>query len=308
MAWIILCGIDRTGKSSVSELYKSKGYIVHHMSAPDKKYREPGYSGPSYADDILDLIMSFDGKDVVFDRSWYGELVWSHVYGRPPQLTEDDMEVFREFEDRNSVERILMTDPDVQAHWKRCVDNKEPMNHNQFKIATSLFTKLAHKYNFIPRTLKDYPDATKKEDTKQAGTTSKQVDAQSLGQNKDATASNSIQSAVSVFNSEVNIASKVDSEASLLRSIEKANTIRDILDRKIFKSKGGATDELEQEVRGFLQDKLKSIFNQSDEVTSFSLKEVQLLKMLCKKLEDKDNSANRRQYDKETWFDSWRSF
>ncbi|HWY36243.1 MAG TPA: hypothetical protein VNX68_16475 [Nitrosopumilaceae archaeon] len=112
----MLEGLDRTGKSIVAELYKKQGYDVVHMSAPDKKYKNPGYAGPSYLDDVLELVMQHDGKDVVFDRTWMGELIWPHVYGREPLLTEDDLEIIREFEDRNSTNRILMVDPDQQAH------------------------------------------------------------------------------------------------------------------------------------------------------------------------------------------------
>jgi len=93
LAWIILEGLDRTGKSTVAELYKKQGYEVVHMSAPNKKYKEDGYAGPLYIDEVLDMYMQYDGQDVIFDRSPYGEAVWPHVYGRPPMLDEDDFEV-----------------------------------------------------------------------------------------------------------------------------------------------------------------------------------------------------------------------
>ena len=292
--FLILEGLDRTGKSTVANLYKSKGYEIVHLSAPDKKYLQPGYAGPSYLDDMLELIMSYDGKDVVFDRSWYGELIWPHVYGRKPMLTEDDIEILQEFESRNSAERILMTDMDTQGHWKRCVDNKEPLNINQFKIATSLFSKLAHKFNFVPRELKDYQDAIKKEDIKQVSTPSQQENTQQVGQNKDVNSSSLTKSSVPSLADEAKVVAKQESEAELLRSIERANTIRDLLSKRVLKQKGGAFDDIEEEIRSFLQQKLKGIFHKSEDTQSFSSKEVQLLKVLCKKLEEKDASQTRR--------------
>ena len=65
MAFVILEGIDRTGKSTVAEVYKEKGFEVVHMDAPDKKYAKDGYTGPSYLDDLVELFISYSGKDVV---------------------------------------------------------------------------------------------------------------------------------------------------------------------------------------------------------------------------------------------------
>ena len=92
MAWKVICGIDRSGKSTVAEFYKTQGYEVIHLSAPDKKYSRSGYVGNTYFEDMIELLMSKTGKDVFWDRSWYGERVWPFVYGREPQLTEEDVE------------------------------------------------------------------------------------------------------------------------------------------------------------------------------------------------------------------------
>src|ERR1700677_2946033 len=113
MAWIILEGLDRTGKSTVAELYKRSGYEVVHMSAPNKKYMEPGYTGPSYLDEIVDLYMRYALRDVVFARSPYGEFIWPFVYGRKPQLNKDDIEILQDIEVQNMVERYLLYDPSI---------------------------------------------------------------------------------------------------------------------------------------------------------------------------------------------------
>ena len=162
MAWIILEGLDRTGKTTVAERYKQKGFEVVHMSAPDKKFMQPGYVGPSYFEELVDIYMNYDGRDIVFDRSPYGELVWPKVYGRQAQLMSDDFEFLREYEDNNETVRILMYDDDKDAHWKRCVENDEPLNKGQFSAANEFFKSMAERYGFIKKTLpeiqKDFKD------------------------------------------------------------------------------------------------------------------------------------------------------
>lgn len=296
MAFIILEGLDRTGKSSVAEAYKAKGYHVHHMSAPDKKYTQPGYSGPSYLDEMLELLMGFNGQDVVFDRSWYGESVWPHVYGRQPMLTEEDIEVLQEFEYRNNTERYLMTDPDTQAHWKRCVDNNEPLNISQFKIATSLFAKMAHKYGFMPSQLKDFPDATKTaqtKDTPQTSSAGQQEAVQPQGQSKTAPASTESKASDIPGANPAQLPKKEETTNDLIKNIERANAIRSILSSRVLKKTGGAFEDLEGRIKNFLENELKEIFNKPEEPASFTPKEVELLKILCRKLEEKDKGLSR---------------
>jgi len=283
MAWVILEGLDRTGKSTVAEIYKKKGYEVVHMSAPDKKYKQPGYAGPSYLDDMLELYLQYDGKDVIFDRSVYGEFVWPHVYGREPMLADDELEVLQEFEERNETDKILMIDPDVNAHWKRCVDNKEPMNQNQFRIASALFNKLAHKYNFIPKQLKDFQSETK--DNKQAGTTTKQEPTIVKGQVKDGTLSASISSGP-----EGSIIVLEEEPVTELEKLEKANAIRDVLSKRILKQKGGAFDKLEDDIKTFLQKQLSSIFKDQGVKDTLTAEEILILKTFCQRLKEKETA------------------
>lgn len=285
MSWLIIEGIDRAGKSSVAELYKSKGYEVIHMSAPSKKYKEPGYSGPSYLDDTIELLMEYDGKDVVWDRSWYGELVWPHVYGRDPLLSDDDIDVLREFEERNDTQCILMIDTDTAAHWKRCVDNKEPLNQAQFRIAGTIYTKMAHKYNFTPKQLSDFNVKTKDTATKTAnvGESSNTNDATP----KDTTPISSDQSGTTANISGAQANKSL--EISGLDRLEKANAISTILSKRIIKQRGDAFDAIEGEVTNFLKERLEELLgSQKKEVQYFSDTEVQVLKLLCQRFMDKD--------------------
>src|SRR5277367_4244102 len=107
MALIILEGLDRTGKSSVAQMFESQGFELVHMSAPDKAMSQPGYVGPSYLDQMVELLTTCTGRNVVLDRSHYGELVWPQIYGRKPQLNDEDMEILREIESNMDTTRIL---------------------------------------------------------------------------------------------------------------------------------------------------------------------------------------------------------
>lgn len=274
MSWIILEGLDRTGKSSVADHYKSQGYEIVHMSAPDKKYREPGYAGPSYLDDLLELVMEHDGKDVIWDRSWYGEFVWPHTYGRPPMLSEEDLEVLQEFEERNEAKKILMVDPDMQAHWQRCVDNKEPLTFSQFKIATSLFTKLAHKHNFVPMQLGDFKLEAK--NTKPTSAASQQTEPVAPKQSGTTSSPPSASSS----------SSTKKEEKGELEKLEQANAIRDVLSKRVLKQKGGAFDKLEEEIKDFLHAQLSNIFREKAPDDAFSKEEVAILKLYCKRLKE----------------------
>jgi hypothetical protein len=282
--FVICEGIDRSGKSTLAELYKAQGYEVVHMSAPDKKYNEPGYAGPSYLDDLLDMLMQYDGKDVVWDRSWYGELIWPHVYGRKPMLSEDDIEVLQEFEERNQVSRILMIDPDQAGHWKRCVDNKEPLTQAQFRLAGSLYTKLAHKYNFVPKQLSDFSDKFTKSKTEyvqpvsDANTDKRASSTESLGKDE-----------IHSGPTDVAVNKTLHEKGSGLERLEKANAISAVLSRRIIKQRGESYDELEGEITNFLKGRLDELLGgNKPKQSSLSETEVQVLKLLAQRFIEKD--------------------
>lgn len=278
MAWVFLEGLDRTGKSTVAELYRNKGFEVVHMSAPDKKYRQPGYIGQSYFEDIVELYMKYDGRDILFDRSVYGELVWPKVYGREPQLSEDDFEFLREYEERNQAEYFLMYDSNVEAHWKRCVENKEPLNKQQFLAASKFFDTLATSYGFIKKQL---PDFTGQRDA-----------SPSVQPNPTNVASNNVTKAEttpSSTNQAVEDNGKVGS--SLLKTneqlkLEKANAINEILSKRIIKKSSPIFDALEKDIRDFLNKKLSSLFG-NDQLVQLDDNDLLILKRYCEQIKNK---------------------
>jgi thymidylate kinase len=280
--FIIIEGIDKSGKSTVAELYREQGYEVVHMSAPDKKYQESGYSGPSYLDDLIDIYLNYNGRDVVFDRSPYGEAVWPHVYGREPLLSEDDIEVLQEFEDRNQTERILMVDLNTTAHWQRCVDNNEPLTNQQFRIANSMYTKLANKYNFVQKQLSEFNvNKTKTKDTQLTDNIDSEIHKNGSIDKMGKAITDNI-TPISTINK-----SSIQKDSGLER-LEKANAISTILSKRLVKQRGESFDELEREITLFLKGRLDELLGGSKaQIPSLSESEIQVLKMLAQRFTEK---------------------
>jgi thymidylate kinase len=270
MALICLCGVDRTGKSTVAEIYKRNGYVVYHMSAPDKKYTQPGYSGPSYLEDYIEMLMSFQGQDVIMDRFWDGEFVWPSVYDRRPLLSEEDIEIIKEIESSMGASYIMMHDPNVEAHWQRCVENKEPLNKAQFLKARSLYLSLAKKYNFEVKTLQDFMPSVA--ETNKSIDNESKVDADSAIKSKEIKASSTSTSKADIH----------------MVKLDRANALREILSKPILKSKNDHYSDIEKDIRLFLEIELNKVFGTNID-TSFSKEEISLLKLFCKRLKDKES-------------------
>ena len=98
MAWVVLEGLDRTGKTTIAAQFEKKGYEIVHFSAPSRDYLDPLYVGATYFEEVIETLSKYVNKDVVFDRSWYGELVWPQIYSREPLLDREDIEYIREIE------------------------------------------------------------------------------------------------------------------------------------------------------------------------------------------------------------------
>lgn len=238
-----------------------------HMSAPDKKYLKSGYVGPGYVDELMEMYIKHSGRDVVFDRSPYGEFVWPEVYNREPQLSEDDMEALIEIEEQNQTERIVMYDKNVDFHWKRCVENNEPLDRKQFSKARALFERVSTDYNFAKKELTDFisPDNLFKRNSSIRDDMQGKQPQQSKATKATPQAKESKQNPIS--------------------KLETANAINSILSTRIIKKKGDIFDGLESDVREFLTDRLNVLLG--GEAKSFTNDEVEILKMYCKRINDK---------------------
>ncbi len=278
MAWIILEGLDRSGKSSVAEYYKSKGYHYIHMDAPDKKYSEEGYAGPGYVDEMLELYTTCDGRDVIFDRSIYGEKVWPAVFGRDPQLSYEDFEVLEDFETQNNTEYILMWDTDFDAHWERCVKDNEPLRRHQFNHAVAMYERLEN-YSFIKKSLPEFKEVQEFLNGSGSGDSDRQTSSPAEGAIAQETPT------ISRKHSETS--DKVlPGMAAQQMKLEEANAINSLLKGRIIKKRGSIFDALEKDMREFLTRKLEDIFGHTNE-KSFTEQEIQVLKLYAARILEK---------------------
>lgn len=270
MALIILEGLDRTGKTSVAQMFERQGYELIHISAPSK-----GTTPDQYIGEWVDLLTSLQTRNVVLDRSHYGELVWPQVYGRKPLLIEEDFDILRELEANMDTTRILMYDPDSKAHWERCVANNEPLTQPQFVKARAAFSQMADKYDFQRKTLKDFPDAVQalpKAD-------SSELAAKTMDGAKAATEAEDGVSGLSP---------KLAKTKEQLK-LERANIINEVLSKRIIKGKGHMYDEVERSVRHFLNQELAKILGTPASASGLTNEEVELLKFFCKHLKEKES-------------------
>lgn len=268
MAWVILAGLDRSGKTSAAEYYKSQGYEYVHLSAPSKKYHEPGYTGPGYIDEMVDLMMKYDNIDTVFDRSWYGEKVWPAVYGREPLLKEEDYEILHEYEYRNQTAKYLLHDPNIAAHWKRIQSDTglKPSTKDQFIQAGRAHMGLISEFNFVQKTLQDFPKVEPKvEETVEEPVEKleeQQADIEEVKKTKTV-------------------------QLTGQNKLEVANAINNVLGNKIIKKKGVIFESLEDDIREFLNKKLSALLGEPQE--DFSTEEVKILKQFCQQMQTKLN-------------------
>jgi hypothetical protein len=180
------------------------------------------------------------------------------VYGRESLLSDEGLEVLRELEESVGTVRILMYDPNVEAHWKRCVDNKEPLTKVQFVLARKLYGELTDKYGFERKTLRDYKEIEVEEPEMKLEEPEKKATPAPI---------------------------KLTSEQMKL---ETANAINEVLGKRIVKQKGLVFDKIENNLRIFLNTELGKILGTKNEIQTgqFSTEEVELLRFFCKKLKE----------------------
>lgn len=285
MSWILLEGLDRSGKSSVAEYYKKQGYEVVHMSAPDKRYFEPGYSGPSYLEEVVEMYNIYAGKDVVFDRTVYGELVWPEIFNRLPLLNDEDFEYLQQLEYNQNAVKYLMWDQDTEAHWKRCAANNEPINRVQFVAASRLYDKVADERGFERKQLGDFKDLAE-EDIQAAKNTEAKAKLQKNEESSDRDGGDSDSSGSDRPHTEKPVFRAEDKDLSMEQRLDRANAIRSLLSGQIIKKKGSIYQDIEKDIRRFLEKEIQRVFNGGAE-ESFSSDEVLILKNMVKRIKDK---------------------
>jgi hypothetical protein len=284
---VILEGNERTGKTTIAKALEAKGFKYVHFSSPHKKYFQQNYVGPTYLDDMVEFLVSTSGKDYVLDRSTYGELIYPKIFNRPALLSQEDIETLREIEDSLNVVRVLMVDENVNAHWKRCVENKEPINQIQFSQINSMFMHLHSDFGFTQASL-GYLSADKiVEAILNAGNQGESLSGREL------TSSNSKQQDIEVVEAKIEVMQPVKQQhisAEQKRLLE-ANAINDILSARVIKKKGDYFDVLEDKIRAFLNNEMAILLGTRKEQqhikqNSLTDDEVEFLRILVKKAKE----------------------
>jgi hypothetical protein len=123
MTLIYLEGLDRCGKTTMTELLEKEGFSVMHFSAPPKSMTSTDYF--AY---VLDLIYKTYMKRIVWDRTpHWGELVWPYIFNRPPKLSIEQVLLIEQalcYLHRD-IHRIYMYDSDRDALVQRLQRDKE---------------------------------------------------------------------------------------------------------------------------------------------------------------------------------------
>jgi hypothetical protein len=231
---------------------------------------------------MIDLVSSAANKDIVMDRTHYGELVWPQIYNRKALLTDDDIEAIREVEASVGVQRLWFTDDNLSAHWQRCIDNKEPLDKAQFTRARGLFSSMASQYGFEKVTLqtflKQFPEAQAIAD-EMAGTAlaTKTVQVTGSGDNQVTTVVDATAEPISTTGV------KHTKKSAQQQKLDVANAINYIMSKRILKTKSTVYDDIENEIRHFLNSKLGKLLGGESSELSFTQEEVQFYKTMYKK-------------------------
>ncbi len=291
---MIICieGVDRSGKTTLVKELEKKGFKSIHFSSPDKKFSQPGYVGPTYAETLAELFVSLAGQNVVLDRSHYGESVWSQVYNRTPMLDHDDIDMLRQLEGED-VRRILMHDPDINSHWARCVENKEPLTQVQFAQARQKFYMMGEIYGFEVKTLNDIPQLIaeitgEREPPKSTSTASNSNTLLPMATNGNSEGGVELAKAqISDQDEKSTRKAKDTSMTPEQLKLLQANVINEVMSSRIVKKKGDVYDILEDKIRGFLNNELSILLGTNKLSLSFSDEDITILKLLINKVKEK---------------------
>lgn len=157
--FVIIEGLDKTGKSTLCDILSNDfNFNVVHFKAPDTSIPID-----KSIQNIASLMNKSLHSNVCFDRSYYGDIIFSRVYNRATYYDETILDnhfvpLERSLQDKGvQVIKILMHDDDIDAHWKRLQLFQEPLTYDQFLLARKLYDRLVEKYNFMVYTYLDIP-------------------------------------------------------------------------------------------------------------------------------------------------------
>lgn len=137
---IYIEGVDCTGKSTLatelSMRCKPSAPILHHRGKP--------LTGSSL-DEYLESISWYDprnGHDLIVDRGWLSEIVYSQVYGRPTDMDDFKRNWLVDWYRQAGCQYVLCVRRDEEGLIAENVAKAEPLSPSQLRRAMSLYHSL----------------------------------------------------------------------------------------------------------------------------------------------------------------------
>lgn len=115
---IIIEGADGSGKSSLARtLHRQTNWLLIHRSQPKDKQDKQ-----RMMDEYLDLI--WKGEDVIFDRSWYSEMVYGPIMRDESVISYEQMHTLEIALTLHGA-LIIYCEDDLDILWERCQERGE---------------------------------------------------------------------------------------------------------------------------------------------------------------------------------------
>lgn len=150
---IIIEGADGSGKTTLAEqISKQTGYPVVHRSSP-KSEEEKAVMMQMYLQAIK------EGRNVIFDRCWYSEMVYGVVMRDESVISYPQMyELERSLAKRGAL--IIYCTDKPETLWRRCTKRGEDYvtNSQTFMKICDEYDKLMSVPHLVPVVKYDYKD------------------------------------------------------------------------------------------------------------------------------------------------------
>jgi len=116
MKIVILCGGERTGKSTLAECFKKAGYEYFHFNPP--KGSSPYQEYRKFCDDVLMNPENCNRKFVI-DRYMYCEFPYSKHFGRTTDMTYEKMNsIERDILKADKTAAVVYCENDIDKNWE----------------------------------------------------------------------------------------------------------------------------------------------------------------------------------------------
>lgn len=150
---IIIEGPDGSGKTTLAEkLHKQTKYPIVHMSQPNSEEEKKLMLG-----EYLQTVRN--GKNMIFDRCWYSEMVYGPIMRGGSAISYPDMYMLEEQLAKAGAIIIYATGPKA-ALWQRCQKRGEDYitARSDFNAICENFDKIMSIPHHIPVVRYEYKD------------------------------------------------------------------------------------------------------------------------------------------------------